>query len=421
MQISTSEFLLGSLSDILAQQSNVNQLNQEIASGQTMLNAASAPAGAGQAIETAGQIQHLTYDAANAQAGGQSIDTALGALQQVNSLIDQLNQIALTGADASTSAATRQSLVIEAQSALQQLVQLGNTQDGQGNYIFAGSKTAAAPFIVGQNGAVSFIGDAASNAIEIAPGVSAPVTASGQAIFTDLPGGTNGVAVSAGAANSGDATAQVQAVTSLAQLAAAAGAGTQYSIAFTSAGSSGGLDYTVTSGTGTPGGSGFAATSGVIASGSFTAGSGLQFAGLDVAIAGTPAAGDSFALQPGATTSLFQTVQNLIAGLQSPLQGQAGGDAGQQQLQSAIGALAGAQTSVLTAEATLGAGLSQIQAVQSEDQSQTTQAQSALSSLQSANLPQVIANYSAGVTALQAAEEAFGRIQNLSLFAVIGP
>jgi flagellar hook-associated protein 3 FlgL len=421
MQISTSEFLLGSLSDILAQQSNVNQLNREISSGQTMLTAASDPAGAGSAIQTAAQISYLTYDAANAQAGGQSIQTALGALQQVNSLVDQLNQIALTGANATTDGQTRQSLVVEAQSALTQLVQLANTQDNQGNYIFAGSKTDAAPFVVGQGGAVSFIGDAATNALEIASGVSAPVTASGQGIFTNLPGGTNGIAVSAGAANSSDATAEVQAVTSLAQLAAATDAGTQYSIAFTSAGSSGGLDYTIASGTGAPGSAGFAATSGVIASGSYTAGSDLQFAGLDVAIAGAPAAGDTFALQPGATTSLFQTVQNLIAGLQSPLQGQPGGDAGQQQLQSVIGALAGAQTAVLTAEATLGAGLSQIQAVQSQDQNQTTQAQAALSGLQSANLPQVIANYSADVTALQAAEEAFARIQNLSLFSVIGP
>ena len=36
MQISTNQFLLGSLGDLLTQQSNVNQLNREIATGQTM-------------------------------------------------------------------------------------------------------------------------------------------------------------------------------------------------------------------------------------------------------------------------------------------------------------------------------------------------------------------------------------------------
>jgi len=90
-------------------------------------------------------------------------------------------------------------------------------------------------------------------------------------------------------------------------------------------------------------------------------------------------------------------------------------------VQNAIGSIAGAQTSVLTAEASLGAGLSEIQSVQGQDQTQTTNAKTQLSNLQSANLPQVMANYSASVTALQASEEAMARIQNLSLFQYIQP
>jgi flagellar hook-associated protein 3 FlgL len=422
MQISTSEFLLGALPELMQQQSNINQLNKEIATGQTMLDSGSDPAGAGLAMQTAGEIEQLTYDAGNAQAGAQSLQTALGALQQVNSLIDQLSQTALSGASATTDDNTRQALVIEAQSALQQLIQLANTQGSNGGYIFAGSKTGSAPFAADASGQVVFVGDAATNTVEIAPGVAVPVTASGQNIFIALPVGSNGVAVTAGDDNTGTATAQVQGVASLSQVAAAAAAGTEYEITFTSAAGSGtGLDFTVASGSGVPGTAHFTATSGVIASGAYKAGTDLQFAGLDVAIDGTPAAGDSFALQPGAASSLFQTVQNLIAALQSPQQGQPGGSAAQQQIQNVIDSLAGAQSAVLGAEASLGAGLSEVHAVQSQDQNQETQAQTQLSDLQSANLPQVIANYSAAVTALQASEEAFARIQNLSLFSVIGP
>lgn len=420
MQISTSEFLLGALPDLMAQQTNANQLNKEIASGETMLDASSDPAGAGLAMQTAGQIQQLTYDAGNAKAGAQSIQTTLSALQQVNDLIDQLNQTALSGATATTSQNTRQALVTEAQSALKQLIGLANTQGSNGNYIFAGSRTGSAPFLTDATGQVAFVGDAATNSVEVAPGVTVPITASGQGIFVGLSAGSSGIAVSGGAANSGSATLAVG-VTSLSQAAAAAAAGTQYQITFTSAGSGGGLDYTIASGSGAPGSAGFSASSGVIASGGFTAGADLRFAGLDAAIDGTPAAGDSFSLQPGATSSLFQTVQNLISALQSPLQGEAGGSAAQQQIQSVIGSLAGAQSAVLSAEASLGAGLSEVQAVQTQDEDQTTQAQTQLSDLQSANLPQVIANYSAAVTALQASEMAFARIQNLSLFSVIGP
>jgi flagellar hook-associated protein 3 FlgL len=207
-------------------------------------------------------------------------------------------------------------------------------------------------------------------------------------------------------------------VTNISQLTAERLAGTQYQITF-SAGAGGSLGYAVASGTGSPGTSGFAATSGTIASGSFAPGSDLGFAGLDIAVTGTPAAGDKFVVNPGANESLFQTAQDLIAALAPPPPGQPAGSLALQQIENVIANLDGAQTSVLSAAASLGSTLSQIRAVQGQDQTQGSEGQVRLSNLQSANLPEVLANYSAGVTALQAAELAFGRIQNLTLFSVI--
>ena len=62
MQISTNQFLLGSMDDLLAQQSNINQLNRQISTGQTLLTATSDPAGAGEAVGLASGINRLTYD-----------------------------------------------------------------------------------------------------------------------------------------------------------------------------------------------------------------------------------------------------------------------------------------------------------------------------------------------------------------------
>jgi flagellar hook-associated protein 3 FlgL len=420
MRISTSEFILGALPEMLAQQSNVNQLNREVATGQTMLDATSDPAGAGLAIQTASQIQHLTYDVSNANAGTQTIQNALAALQQVTTVIEQLRQTALSGANAATTADQRQALVPVAQNALAQLVQLANTQAANGTYLFGGSKVDTAPFVGEADGQVGFTGDAGTNMVEIAPGLSVPVTASGQGIFVDVPAGTDGAVVTADAANAGSATAQVRGITSLAQVAAERLAGTQYAIAFTDA-PGGGLAYTVTSGSGSPGSSGFAASSGIIASGGFTAGSDLQFAGLDIAVNGAPAAGDGYVVATGASSSLFQSVQDLIGALETAQPGQPANSSALQQIQNVIGNLDNAQNAILTSEASLGAGLSEIQSIEGQDQTQGTNAQAQLSNLQSANLPQVLANYSASVTALQAAEEAFARIQNLTLFSVIGP
>ncbi|MGC2200969.1 MAG: flagellar hook-associated protein FlgL [Stellaceae bacterium] len=418
MRISTNEFLLGSLDDLLAQQSRASQLNRQIASGQTMLDAADDPAGAGEALSIAGEIQRLSYDAGNAQSAAQTIESGLSVLQQVSALIDQLRQTALEGANTGDTGATRQALVSVAQNGLQQLVQLANSQDPNGAYIFGGSKANVAPFQTLPNGQTVFSGDAATNAIEVAPSLTVPVTVSGQGAFTNIPAGDDGVEITASASNSGSASIVSQGVTSVTQVTAERLAGTQFEVVL-SAGPGNSLNYTVTSGAGSPGTSGFTAGSGIVASGSFAAGSDLQFGGLDLKLDGTPAAGDRFVVQTAATTSLFQTIQDLISALQTPQQGQPANSVIRQRIENTIANLSGAQANILSTQAALGSNLTEIKAVQGQNSAASTNAQAQLTNLQSANLPQVIASYSESVTALQAAELAFARIQNLSLFSLI--
>jgi flagellar hook-associated protein 3 FlgL len=420
MRISTNEFLLGSLADMLAQQTTVNQLNREIASGQTMLDATADPGGAAQMVGVTNQIAQLTYDTANGQAATQTLQTGIGTLQQVTNLLVQLRQNAVAAANGTANSSDRQSLVASAQTVLQQLVQLANTQAPNGTYLFAGTTANTPAFATLASGQVVFSGDNGTNLIEIAPSLNVASTISGQNIFMNIPAGAGGVAVSAGGGNTGTAYAVVGGVTSGSQVTAASLAGTQYSVTF-AAGPGNSLTYSVTSGTGAPGSAGFLASQGVVASGGYAPGSDLAFAGVDLKINGSPAPGDSFAVQPGARTSLFQNVQDLVAALQMPLGTAAQVTLSQQALQNVLANLTEAQTSVLSAQAVLGTSLSEIQSVQTQNNALASNAKIQLSNLQSANLPQVLANYSESLTALQAAQLAFAKVQNLTLFADIRP
>jgi flagellar hook-associated protein 3 FlgL len=419
MRISSNEFLLGSLNDLLAQQQNVNKLNREIATGQTMLDATDDPGGAGQVIGLTNQIGYLSYDAANAQNATQTLQNGVSTLQQASNLLTQLRQTAIAVANGTSTPADRQSALATAQSVLQQLVQLGNTQGPNGGYLFSGSRSNAPAFSTQPNGQVVFMGDAGVNEVTIAPGMNVASTISGQSVFMNIPAGTDGVAVSASAGNTGGAYALAGGVTSLSQVTAASLAGTQYDVSFS--GTATALTYQVTSGTGTPGSAGYNATSGVVASGSYAAAADITFGGIDLKVNGTPALGDSFAVQPGATASLFQSAQGLIAALQLPQATGAQAVQVQQALQNALVNIGGAQSSILAAQARLGTGLSQIKSVQSQNSALSANATGQISDLQSANLPQVIAKYSESLTALQAAQLAFAKIQNLTLFADIAP
>ncbi|HEY5208117.1 MAG TPA: flagellar hook-associated protein FlgL [Stellaceae bacterium] len=419
MRISTSEFLLGSLADMMNQESNVNALNQQIASGQTMQSALDNPAGAGAALSLQGQINHLSVDSANAQSGVQSIENSLGSLQSVSTILAQIKTTAIQAANGTISDDDRHALAATVQSALQQLVQVGNTQSSDGQYLFGGSRTASAPFAIQPSGQVVFTGDGGASSLEIAPSLAVPVTLSGQGIFMNIPGGNGSFSVAASGSNTGHAYAVAGGVTSASQLQAEQLAGTQFVVTFGAASPNGSMAYSVTSGTGSPGAAGFTASSGIVASGSFAPGAGLTIGGMDVGINGTPAAGDSFVVAPSQNVSVFQILQSLQTTLAMP--GGATSAISQQQIQNVLAELESAQTSVLGAQATLGGNLSNIQSVQAQDTATSTQAQAQLSGLQSANLPQVLTNYNEGIVSLQASEQAFARIQNLSLFSVIGP
>jgi flagellar hook-associated protein 3 FlgL len=420
MQISTNEFLLGSVSDILAQQSNANQLNREISTGQTLIDASDDPGAAGQVIGLSNQVGTLNYDTANGQAATESLQSGVSTLQSITNLLDQLQSTVTAAANGGiTTESDRESDVNSAQTVLQQLVQLANTQGPDGGYLFAGSKSNAPAFSTLPSGQVVFNGDANTNQVEIAPALSVNSTISGQNVFMNVAAGRDGVAVSANSNNTGGAYVLATGVTNVSQVTAASLAGTQYDISFSGSGSS--LTYQVTSGHGTPGSAGYNATSGIVASGSYAAGTGLAFGGVDVEVNGTPAAGDSFTVQPGATTSLFQIVQNFITALGMPQNDDGQSAQTQQALQNVLTDLGGAQTSILSAQAALGTSLSEIQSVAAQTSAQSADANTSISDLQSANLPEVIANYSESLTALQAAEESFSKVQNLSLFQYLEP
>jgi flagellar hook-associated protein 3 FlgL len=420
MQISTTEFLLGSLNDILAQQSNANKLNREISTGQTLIDASDDPGAAGQVIGLANQVGTLNYDAANGQSATQTLQSGVSTLQQITTLLDSLQSTVTAAANGGiTTESNRESDVSSAQTVLQQLVQLANTQGPNGGYLFAGSKSNAPAFSTLPSGQVVFNGDANTNQIEIAPALGVNSTISGQNVFMNVSAGSDGVAVSAGTSNTGSAYMLATGVTNVSQVTAASIAGTQYDVSFSGSASS--LTYQVTSGHGTPGSAGYNATSGVVASGGYKAGADLAFGGIDVEVNGTPASGDSFAVQPGATTSIFQTVQDFINALEMPQSTSAQNAQAQQAMQNVLTNLGGAQTSILSAQASLGTSLAEIQTVATQTSAETADANTSISDLQSANLPEVIANYSESVTALQAAEESFAKVQNLSLFQYLQP
>ncbi|MCL5980665.1 MAG: flagellar hook-associated protein FlgL [Gammaproteobacteria bacterium] len=427
MRVSTQQFYSTSLTGMLNQQSTLNNLSQQLSTGNALGNPADNPVANAQVLNLSAKLSNLgAYQQAN-QSSQQDLQLSSSVLQSVNSLISQVQQLAVQMNNATVSAQDRQNAAAAMTGNLQQLVQLANTQNANGQYVFAGSQGGTQPFQLQANGNVQYMGDAAQKSLMIGPGLNMPVSEAGSAVFMDVPAGNGSFTVSAAAANSGSSGTATMGPGSVLDPGAASQQlvvqQSQYQITFAASGTA----YSITSGTGTVGSAGWNASSGTVVSGaSYTPGQsigipaasgGMNF--LSVPVAGTPVAGDSFTIAASQPQSIFQTFSDLQQALSSTGSGPGANTQRAQAISNVLANLNQAQTQVLSTQSSIGARLQQAQSVSSLNSSLTLQFQTQQGNLADISYPQVITQYQQSLTALQSSQKAFAQVQGLSLFQYI--
>jgi flagellar hook-associated protein 3 FlgL len=436
MRVSTSEVFQSSLSGMLNQQSTLNTLSQQLSTGNALINPASNPVANAQVLNLNSQIASLSSYQQSNQYAQQNLQLSSSTLQGVGTLINQVQQLAVQMNNATVSPSDLQNAVTTMQGNLQQLVQMANTQDANGTYIFAGSQSGVTPFQLQSNNQVQYLGDSGQKNLEIGPGLTAPVSQAGNSVFMNIPAGNGSFTVTASSGNyqipvSGTAT-DVGTTTlgpgSVLNQAAANAAfvadGAQYQVTISNNGSSG-LTYSVSSGTGQVGSSGWSGSSGTVVSGSYTPGQSIAIPStpgsspfISVPTNGQPGIGQSasFTLAAAQPQSLFQTFNNLITAFQA-----GGGSPGAntqraQDISNVLADLSQSQTTLLSTQSQIGSQLQQAQSVQTMSANLTQQFQTTQGSLADISYPQVITQFQQSTTALQAAQKAFAQVQGLSLF-----
>jgi flagellar hook-associated protein 3 FlgL len=288
---------------------------------------------------------------------------------------------------------TRNDIAAEMVELRQQMLGQANSKDSQGDYIFAGNRTGAAPF-VSQPGGVSYVGDDGQRMVAAGPGLQVATGDPGSAIFMRVPTGNGSFAVSAGAGNGGTAVAGASSVTDT-----AAWDGGTYSIVFTAADA-----YEVRDGGGA-----------VVDSGSYDAATGgsVAFRGAQVALSGAPAVGDSFAVTPSGTQDIFATLDGIIGALRQP---NGGGAATQNALNTQFANLDQSIDTLTRARAGIGARMNALDQQAALNDDLTLQYKSTLSDVQDLNYYDAVSKLNLQSASLQAAQLTYSKLQGSTLF-----
>ncbi|MEC5407506.1 flagellar hook-associated protein FlgL [Paraburkholderia sp. MPAMCS5] len=403
MRISSTQYFTMNVATMSDQQAQLSQLYAQISSGVSLSTPSDNPLGAAQAVQlstTATSLSQYTSNQNTALASLQQEDTTLGS---VNNVLQSIHTLVLRAGDGSLNNGDRGSIATELTSLRSQLMTLANSTDPQGNYLFAGYQSTSQPYSTNAAGVVKYSGDTGTPAVQITDAHIVQTGDNGISIFGSVaPIGTSAVP----AATTGNSGTGVISTVSLNNPTDPTNADT-YAINFTSS-----TTYTVSQTN---------PATGAISTGSpqaYTAGSAITLGGQSVTISGTPNTGDSFSVTPATQGSMdvFANLSQLISTLQSPISGGASTASFQSALTTSMTQLENTMNNVVTAQATVGGREQEIQALQTVTQANTLQTANNLSDLTQTDMVKTVGKYTLAQNALQAAQQAFVKIQNMSLF-----
>ena len=176
MRVATSSFPDSFLYQTNLLQNQQNTLQSEASTGLKLTMPGDDPAGMSQALELQTDSSANTQYQNNITQLQDAATTSYNAMNGLQTLISKANEIA-SSVDGTTSATSMSSYASEIGGILQQAVQLANTKDSQGNYIYGGTNVSSPPFAAttdsnGNITAVNYQGNSSVAQSEIAPGVT---------------------------------------------------------------------------------------------------------------------------------------------------------------------------------------------------------------------------------------------------------
>jgi flagellar hook-associated protein 3 FlgL len=411
MRISTSQFLSMNVQTMDNQQSQLSQYYGEISSGVSLTTPSDNPVGAAQAVQLSMQGATLAQYSTNQSSALGQLGAEDSTLASVTTTLQSLSTQLLSAGNATLNDTNRSAIAGTLQQLNASLMTLANTKSPLGNYLFGGFQSASQPFTQNSSGTVTYNGDSGVSSTQISDSTSIATGDSGASVFMSVMPQTASPVAYASSVNTG--TAVIGAVSTTNSTASANG--DTYGITFTVTGTT--TTYTVSD----TNSSGTTTTSPA----TYTDGSSIPLgtSGQSVTISGAPANGDSFTVQPATQvpaaqggTSIFATIQNMITALQTPADTSAAKAALQNTLNTGLTQVANTLSNVTTVHATVGGRENQIQAMQTVNQTQTLQNTTSLSDLTQTNLTSTISKYTQTQYSLQASEEAFAQVQQMSLF-----
>jgi len=394
MRISTSQIYANGVNSMLNQQAKLSKTQLQVATGQKILTPSDDPVGTVRSLElTRAQEKTEQYER-----NGNLLDSRLRLEESiVNNSIDVLQRVrelSIQANNATQSNESRQSIASEMRQQLDNLLSYANTKDSSGHFIFGGYQESSSAFSKTTGGYV-YNGDDGQRLLQVGPARSLPDGDPGSEVFMNILNGNGKFQTANNPANTGGAVIDAGTVTDLSQFNRES-----FTIRFTSD-----SQYDVLDGGGA-----------VVSSAAYQDGGDITAGGMSVKIKGPAATGDEFTIAPAQRQDLFSMVEALAVSLETPRNSGSGRALQNSEINTAISNIDQAMDHLINKQTAIGSRLQSLERQTDINAGASLQIAESLSLVNDLDYAEAISRFSQQQAALQAAQQAFSKVQGLSLF-----
>jgi len=429
MRISTAQMAELSLNSMNRQQAKLSQTQLKISTGQALLSPSENPYASSRALRLEESIATFEQYQVNAGYARDRLVTEEGVLEGVGNLLQRVRELTLNAISDSQTAESRKFIAAEVRQLYDQMLSLANSTDANNEYLFAGYQGKTKPFVPNATtGRVEYKGDDGQRFLKVGPSTNVAVSDSGEAVFYNIRNG-NGTFVTEDDANN-TGTGIIDPGSVLGNYVPE-----DYTIKFIPPTSPPNqpddpVEYYVLDRNGdivVP--SAYAGSTEAVftadVAANLTSGipyeegsliQGLDSNGAQVSISGEPAAGDVFYVKRSRYQEVFQTIKNLYTVLEEPINDDSDRARFHNAMNRVLVDVDQALGTVLDARARVGARLNITDKQFEINESFNLQMKQTLSSVKDLDFAQAVTDLNLQLAGLQAAQNAYTKVQGLSLF-----
>lgn len=424
MRVSTSLLAQTAIDAMNEQRVKLSLSQMQVSTGRKIIAPADDPYNSGRALyltETVSIISQYTENSTFAQIRNQLEE---GTLDAAVSAVQRIRELAVYANNDTHSVESRKSIREEVIRLRDQILSLANTTDSANEFLFAGYQGNTKPFIKDGFGNVQYFGDDGQRYLQVGSATEIAAGDPGSGVFVNIRNGNGTFQTQEDAANTG--TGIIDTGTVIGSYVPG-----NYTIGFMSPtaptpGPNNPNEYYVLDSNGLiiePAASVGMTEVAFLGSGNpgipypdASVIQGLDTLGMQVMVEGDPAPGDKFYLTPSSNQSLFNTIQNFLNTLISPQTSEPDSAHFHNAMNRVLADLDQGLNNLTDIRARIGARLRIVDRQVEINETYQLQMKTTLSSIEDVDYAEAITRMNLEMVGLQAAQQSYSKIQNLSLF-----